>query len=221
MSIINNGVKMKNKLKIVILFFIITTISLGCIESQRLPVPNETKISTSPPTPSITEQKLPAPNMTEPLKINDTFVNWSRGYYSNYYETRPYFKVITNYSDWIGFLDEQRKGESERLEGTLFPGPAVIPRTMEPVDFNNYFIIAAMMGYKTKLKPEIEIKYINRMNNVVNVTIWLYNPSFGEASTSSPYHIIIVKRELLSIRNSTFVFTDTEGKRLGKVEVNE
>ncbi|MCZ7385663.1 MAG: hypothetical protein O8C63_13090 [Candidatus Methanoperedens sp.] len=188
------------------------------VTTPTVPAYKETKIAIPEPT---TEQILPTYNETKPLKINDTFETWSRGYFANYYEEHPLFKIINNYSDWIAFLNEQRKEESERLEGTLFPGPTVIPRTMGPVDFNNYFIISAMMGYKTKLKPEIEIKNINRLNNVVNVTIWLYNPSFGEASMSSPYHIVIVKREVLPIGNSTFVFIDTESKELGKVEVNE
>lgn len=212
---------MKNKLKIVFLLFIITTISLGCIESQKLPVPNETKIATPKPTSSPTEQKLPSYNETKPLIINDTFETWSRGYWSNLSYKQTYFRVITNYSSWIAFLDDQgyhgRVGM--RLEGELFPGLGVMPKTIASADFNNYFIIAAMMGYKTEMSPEIEIENINISNNIVNVTVRMYNPSFGETVESAPYHIVIVKRELLPAGNSTFVFIDTDGKRLGKVEV--
>ncbi len=38
---------------------------------------------------------------------------------------------------------------------------------------------------------------------------------------SAPYHIVIVKKELMPEGNSTFVFMDTEGKELGKIEVRE
>ncbi|MCZ7385664.1 MAG: hypothetical protein O8C63_13095 [Candidatus Methanoperedens sp.] len=208
MSIINNGVKIRNKLKILFLFFIITTISLGCIESQKLPVPNETEIAT----PSVTEQKLPTYNETKPLKINDTFETWSRGYYSNYYEKRPYFKVITNYSDWIAFLNEQG---SSKLEGTLFPGPNKMPKTIEPTDFDKHFIIAAMMGLKAITEgPEIEIKNISRTNNTLNVMVRRYVPTAGALTSSSPYHIVIVKRELIPEENTTFNFINIENGRL-------
>jgi hypothetical protein len=77
-----------------------------------------------------------------------------------------------------------------------------------------------MMGWQTTEGPEIEIKDISRLNNTVNVTVRMYKPGYGNAVISSPYHIVIVKKELLPRGNSTFVFTDTEGKELGKVEVN-
>ncbi len=47
----------------------------------------------------------------------------------------------------------------------------------------------------------------------------MYNPTAGAAAMSSPYHIIIVKREILPKGNSIFVFTDTEGRKLGIVEI--
>ncbi len=191
----------------------ITVAALGCIESQKLPNSNETKIATLEPTP---EQKLPSYNETQPLKINDTFETWSRGYYSNISYEHSYFRIIKNYSDWTGFLD------NHRLEGTLFPGIGVKPKTINPTDFKDNFIIAAMMGLKGKTEgPEIEIKNINRINNTVDVTVRMYEPTAGASAMSSPYHIVLVKRELLPLGNSTFVFIDTEGKRIGKVEVNE
>lgn len=215
--------KTRNKLKILFSVFIMTIISLGCIESHKPSAFNETEIAT----PSITEQKLPVPNATEPLKINDTFVTWSRGYYSNFSYERPYFRVITNYSAWIAFLNEQgyfdyiaQRGPL-RLEGILFPGQGVMPKTIEPLDFNNYFVIAAMMGLTGHAEgPEIEIKNITRMNNLINVKVRMVRDG-GALTYSSPYHIVIIKREILSKGNSTFVFIDTEGKELGKVEVNE
>ncbi len=70
------------KVKIFLLLFIFTIISLGCIEPKNFPAPNETK-------------------------INITFETWSRGYWSNSSYDKPYFKVITNYSRWHEFLDEQ------------------------------------------------------------------------------------------------------------------
>ncbi len=223
---LKTGRKRTKKLKFLFLFLIITAVSLGCIESQK-------PISTPGPTP---EQKLPVYNKTEPLIKNDTFETWSRGYFASYYDTHPFFKVMINYSLWIAFLNEQgtfldeygyfawlRKtpGSSyERIEGTLFPGPGILPKTIESSDFNNYFIIAAMMGYKSKLKPEIEITNISRTNNVINVTVRMYEPSYGEAVMSSPYHIVIVKRELLPKGNAIFNFINTENKNLGEVGVN-
>jgi hypothetical protein len=218
------GMKMRNKLKILFFFFIITLVSLGCIESQKLPVLNETKTATPEPT---SEQKSPAYNETKPLQINDTFETWSRGYYSNSSYRKAYFRVISNYSAWNAFLEEQGyfyyiygRGPM-RLEGELFPGLSATPKTVGPSDFNEYFIIAAMMGHQGGRGPEIEITNISRINKTVNVTVRLYKPSFGESVETDPYHIVIVKRELLPLGNSTFVFTDTEGKELGKVEVIE
>ncbi len=103
------GMKMRNKLKIAFLLCMIIVVSLGCIESQKLPDSNETKITTS-------EQKLPVYNETNPLKINDTFETWSRGYYSDVSYEHSFFRIIKNYSEWTIFLDNQM------LEGTLFPG---------------------------------------------------------------------------------------------------
>ncbi len=195
------GMKMRNKLKIVFLLFIITVISLGCIESQKPSDSNETRIAT--------------PSVTEPLKINDTFETWSRGYWSNYSYSTYYFRTITNYSEWTRFLD------NNRLEGQLFPGADKASKTIEPSDFNEHFIIAAMMGLKTKTGPEIEIINISMIKNTVNVTVRTYEPTAGGAAMSSPYHIVIVKRELLPMGNSTFFFIDTVGRKLGKVEINE
>ncbi len=223
------------RIKFLIFFLLFAVVaSLGCTESPKSPAPNETKITTPALFP--TEQKLPSYNETKPLKINDTFETWSRGYNANYYDWNPFFKVITNYSAWIAFLNEQesfldeqgyfawlRKGPEGppwRLEGTLFPGPTVIPRAIEPADFNNYFIIAAMMGLKGFTEgPEIEIINISRINGTVNVTVRMYDPTAGATAMSSPYHIVIVKREILPKGNSTFVFTDTEGRKLGIVEI--
>ena len=213
---------MKIKFLIFSLFVLITVASLGCIESQKSPTPNETEIAK----PSVTEQKLPAPNATKPLIINDTFETWSRGYWSNLSYKQPYFRVITNYSEWNDFLDEQGyfawQTGGMRLEGQLFPGLNVMPKTITSTDFNNYFIIAAMMGIKAVAEgPEIEIKNISRINDVINVTVRMYDPKGGAAVVSAPYHIVIVKRELLPIGNSTFVFRDTDGRKLGKLEINE
>ncbi len=224
-GIINNGglnagrkgMKMRNKLRIVFFFCMIMVVSLGCIESQKLPNSNETKIVT----PSVTDQKLPVPNETKPLKINDTFETWSRGYWSEDIRNistsdKPYFILITNYTEWKSFLEYQ-----SNLDGTLFPGMARSPKTIKPEDFNENFIIAAMKGYVGVRGPEIEIENISRLNSIVNITVRMYKPHIGESATSAPYHIVIVKREVLPAGNSIFVFTDTEGKLLKKLEVNE
>lgn len=215
---------MKIKFLIFSLFVLITVASLGCIESKKPPAPNQTEIAK----PSVTEQKLPAPNATKPLIINDTFETWSRGYWSNLSYKKSYFRVITNYSEWNDFLDEQgyfawlKEGGPMKLEGQLFPGLNKMPKTITSIDFNNNFIIAAMMGWKSFAEgPEIEIKNISKINNVINVTVYIYDPKRGAAVVSAPYHIVIVKRELLHIGNSTFIFVDTEGNRLGKVEIKE
>lgn len=219
---------MKIKFLIFSLFVVIMVTSLGCIESKKLPTYNETKIATPEPTPSVTEQKLPAYNETEPLKINNTFETWSRGYWSNSSYKKSYFRVITNYSEWNDFLDEQgyfawlKEGGPMRLEGQLFPGLNKMPKTITSIDFNNNFIMAAMMGIKAVAEgPEIEIKNISRTNDVINVTVRMYDPRGGAAVVSAPYHIIIVKRELMPMGNSTFIFVDTDGNRLGKVEIKE
>lgn len=215
---------MKIRFLIFSLFVLITVASLGCIEYKKPPTPNQTEIAK----PSITEQKLPAPNATKPLIINDTFETWSRGYWSNLSYKRSYFRVIINYGEWNDFLEEQgyfawlKEGGPMRLEGQLFPGLNVMPKTITSADLNNYFIIAAMMGIKAVAEgPEIEIKNISRINDVINVTVRMYDPRGGAAVVSAPYHIVIVKRELLPAGNSTFVFRDTEGKLLGKVEIKE
>jgi hypothetical protein len=211
---------MKIKFLIFSLFVLITVASLGCIESKKPPTPNQTEIAK----PSVTEQKLPAPNATRPLIINDTFETWSRGYWSNLSYGKPYFRVITNYSEWTAFLDEQGVGVEGKLtlEGTLFPGLSTTPKTIDTADFTDYFIICAMMGTKSYAEePEIEIKNISRINNVINVTVRIYDTARGTLIPSAPYHIVIVKRELLPAGNSTFVFVDTEGKLFGKVAINE
>lgn len=76
-------------------------------------------------------------------------------------------------------------------------------------------------GYVGIRGPEIEIENISRINSIVNITVRMYKPHIGESATSAPYHIVIVKREVLPAGNSTFVFIDTEGKKLRRVEVNE
>ncbi len=106
------------------------------------------------------------------------------------------------------------------LEGFLFPGGGVKPRTINPADFSENYIIAAMMGLRGFTEgPEIEITDTRRINNIVNVTVRMYDPHAGAAALSSPYHIVIVKREFLPKGNATFVFKDTEGKELGRVEI--
>lgn len=207
---------MRIKFLIFLLLFEVV-VSFGCIESLKSPASNETNITTPAPTLFPTEQKLPSYNETRHLKINDTFETWSRGYYANYSDWNPFFKVITNYSDWIEFLDNQ--GYPPELEGTLFPGVEVKPRIIEPADFNENFIIVAMMGLKGITEaPEIEITNISRINSTVDVTVRMYNPTAGAAAMSSPYHIVIVKREILPKGNFTFVFMD-EGNKLGKVDM--
>lgn len=213
---------MRLKSLIFLLLIAMIVASLGCLESKKLPAPNETKIATPEPTP---EQKLPAYNETKPLKINDTFETWSRGYWSNLSYKQTYFRVITNYSVWSAFLEEQGyfawiRGEiGMRLEGELYPGIDTMPKTITSTDFNDYFIIAAMMGREGIRGPEIEIKNISEINSAVNVTVRMYKPSSGEAVVTNPYHIVIVKRELLPKGNATFIFSDTEGKKLGIVEI--
>lgn len=217
---------MRIKFFIITLFVLALIASLGCIESQKLPTPNEIKIITPEPTLPPTEQKLPAYNETKPLKINITFETWSRGYWSNLSYEHSYFGVITNYSEWNAFLDEQgyfvwlREGGPMRLEGTLYPGLNIKPKTITSADFNDNIIITAMMGMKTFAEgPEVEIKNISRINNVINVTVRMYDPRRGAAVISAPYHIVIVKREMLPTGNSTFVFKGTEGMELGKLYV--
>ncbi len=216
------NMRIRFSFSIFLLVFVIIAASLGCIESKKLPATNETKIITPKPTLAPTEQKLPAYNEIIPLKINITFETWSRGYWSNDSYNEPYFRVITNYSEWNAFLDEQgyfawlKEGGPMRLEGYLSPGLNKMPKAIASTDFNDYFIIAAMMGMKGFAEgPEIEIENISRINNVINVTVRMYDPRRGAAVVSAPYHIVIVKRELVS-KNSTFYFIDTEARSLEK-----
>ena len=131
--------------------------------------------------------------------------------------------MITNYTTWSTFLYEQGFFDYySTLEGELYPGGDKKPKTIEPADFNDYFVMAAMMGLRGHLEDEIEIIDIGRINNnIVNVIVRMYKPSFGAGATSAPYHIVVVKKEFLPKGNSTFVFIDTEGKELGKIEVRE
>lgn len=216
---------MRIKSLVFLLFVVVIIISLGCIESQKLP-PNETQIPVPGPATYTPKQELPIyNNESKPFKINDTFETWSMGYQSNTSYETPYFRVITNYSKWISFLNDQdyfsECPKCPGLEGTLFPGWEAKPKTIEPADFNENFIIAAMMGRKGYRFPKIEIINISRINNSVNVTVSMYKPRAGDLVTTWPYHIVIVKRELLPAGNSTFVFIDTEDKRLGIVEIKE
>ncbi len=201
-------------MRIKFLIFLLFILILGCIELKKTPDINETKTATPQPSSIIAEQKLPTLNET---RINITFETWSRGYWSNssYYQT--YFRIITNYSAWIAFLDEQRYPGG--LEGEL-SGYNRLQHKIEPGDFSNYFIIAAMMGHRSKQEPEIEIKTISR-DDVVNVTVRMYESNIGALVESAPYHIVIVKREVLPRGNSTFNFIDTEGERLGKLEIKK
>ncbi|NJD76355.1 MAG: hypothetical protein FIB08_04570 [Candidatus Methanoperedens sp.] len=214
---------MRAKLKIFLLFFIVMMVFSGCIEPQRPPGSNETTIATSEPTPD----QMPAYNETMPVETNATFETWSRGYWSNLSYEQTYFRIITNYSEWNEFLDNQgyfayiRGEEGMRLEGELFPGGGNRPKTIEPAEFNNYFVLAAMMGLRGHLEDEIEITNIRKVNNIVNVSVRMYKPSFGAGVESAPYHIVIIKREILPKGNSTFVFIDTERKELGRVEIRE
>jgi S-layer protein (TIGR01567 family) len=206
------------KIKFLIFSFIIIIVAFtGCISSQKPHVLNETKIVTPEPIPTIPEQESIAFNETKPLKINDTFETWSRGYYSNKSYKNSYFKVITNYDDWIAFLDEQvysmvpQGKRTDNLEGHLFPGLDTNPKIITPTDFNDYFIIAAMMGMRrTAELPEIEIKNIRKINNVVDVIVRKYDPGVGGANISAPYHIVLVKKEQIP-ESSTFDFIDTQG----------
>lgn len=134
--------------------------------------------------------------------------------------------MITNYRDWNDFLVEQgyfawlKEGGPMRLEGTLFPGLNKMPKTIASTDFNDYFIIASMMGTKGFAEdPEIEIKNISRINDVINVSVRMYDPKGGAAVVSAPYHIVIVKRDLLPTENFTVVFRDTEAKELEKMYI--
>ncbi len=121
--------------------------------------------------------------------------------------------------DYQGYLAWQAGEGPPRLEGTIFPGISTKTKVLEPADFNNYSIIAAMMGRISRAEgPEIEIKNITRINNVLNVIV-MYKLGPGAALESAPYHIVMVKRELLPSGNSTFNFIDNEGKLLGKIEV--
>ncbi|MFZ3383224.1 MAG: protease complex subunit PrcB family protein [Candidatus Methanoperedens sp.] len=214
---------MKIKSLIFLLLIVIIVTSPGCLESKKSPVPNETKNATHMPSPNITEQEQPVNNETKLLKINDTFETWSRGYWSNTSDDRPDFKVITNYSDWNEFLDNQDPWfmgkDTMSLEGELFPGVNIIPRNLTSDNFNNYIIIVALMGWQARTGPDIEIKNIRRINNTVTVTVSIDKPGPGGNAISYPYHIVIVKREILPEGNSTFVFVSTEGKELEKIDV--
>lgn len=193
------------------LLVMMIVLSLGCVETQQVPEPQKTPKSYE--TPSISETPY-------------VFETWSRGDWSSLSYKQPYFRVITNYSEWNEFLEDQgyfarlRGGAPKSLEGRLFPGENIKPKEIAPSNFDDHFIIAAMMGLKPiAYGPEIEIKNISRLNTIVNVVVRMYDPGIGVEALSAPYHIVIVKRELLPKGNSTFIFRDTEGKEIGKIEV--
>lgn len=193
---------MKIKNLVLSLFVVILVTATGCIEYQKQPFTKETITAI----PSVTEQKLPAYNETQQLEINIPFETWSRGYDAKDYLLHPHFEVITNYSDWIRFLNNQGP-----LEGQLFPGLGIAPKTIGPVDFNDDFIITAMMGKRGKRGPEIEILNISRINNVVRIIINKYDPGYGESVESAPYHIVLIKKELVP-DNSAINIIDTDAK---------
>lgn len=218
---------MRAKFLIFSLFILIIVVLTGCLDSQKSPVSNEIIIATPDIMPSPTEKKIPVYNETKTVEISVFFETWSRGYYSNLTYEHPYFRVISNYDEWRAFLEEQgysdylARGGSYRLDGIIFPGQGVTPKTIMSADFNDYFIIAAMMGRIGRAEgPNIEIINITKVNNVINVKVRrVYG--YGALTYSSPYHIIMVKREQLPIGKFTFDFMDTEGKELGKVEMRE
>lgn len=201
---------------LIFLLFVIIVAFTGCISSQKSNFFNDTKIATSEPIPTTPEKETSAFNEIKPLKINNTFETWSQGYYSNKSYKNSYFKVITNYSDWIAFIDEQNYSvvpqdkKTVNLEGQLFPGLNKNPKIIKPADFHDYFIIAAMMGVRRSAEwPEIEIKNISKINNVVEVVI-SKNERGGGTTISAPYHIVLVKKEQIPV-SSTFDFMDTQG----------
>lgn len=216
---------MQNKLFILLLSIVILILS-GCIDSHELKRPDVTAIATPDLMPSPAGKKLPLYSETKPVEISVFFETWSRGYYSNLTYENPYFRVISNYDEWRAFLEEQGysdylvRGGSYRLDGIIFPGQGVAPKTIMSTDFNDYFIIATMMGRIGRAEgPNIEIINITKTNNIINVEVRrVYG--YGALTYSSPYHIVMIKRELLPLGNSTFNFIDTEGNLLGKLEVN-
>lgn len=214
---------MKLKNFVLSLFVVILVTASGCIESQELPAPNETEITTPFPAPHATEPKSPDYNISKPKEINITFETWSRGHYSNTSYYQPYFKIINNYSEWISFLDNQgylswQAGEGPlRLEGSIYPGIFTNPKVMKPADFDNYSIIAAMMGRVSRAEgPEIEIKNITAVDNILNVIV-AFKLGPGAAVESAPYHIVMIKKDQLPKKKSIFDFIDIEGKLLERV----
>lgn len=214
---------MRTKFIFFSLFVLIVAVSLGCIESQKLHAPNETEIVTPFPSPYTTELQSPAYNKSESREINIRFETWSRGYYSNSSYYQPYFKVINNYSEWESFLNNQgylawQAGEGPlRLEGSIYPGIFTKPKVMKPSDFENYSIISAMMGRVSRAEgPEIEIKNITAVDNILKVII-SFKLGPGADLESAPYHIVMIKKELLPNEKSIFDFIDIEGKLLARV----
>lgn len=208
-------------------FSLFVLIIVGCVESQKLPTPNETEIATPFPSPYATELQSPAYNKSESVEIGIMFETWSRGYYSNISYYQPYFKVISNYSEWVSFLDNQgylawKAGEGPlRLEGSIFPGIFTKPKIMEPPDFYNYSVVAAMMGRISRAEgPEIEIKNITAKDNILKVII-AFKLGPGAAVESAPYHIVMIKKDQLTKEKSIFDFIDNEGKLLERVAGGE
>ncbi len=209
---------MKIKFLILSLFAVIAAAFLGCIDSKNMPVSNDTQTPPSEPVISTPKEKLPD---IESQKVDIAFETWSRGYWSNSSYDYPYFRVINDYNEWNDFLDEQgyfawiRGKEGMRLEGSLYPGINIKPKNITSADFNDYFIIAAMMGMRGYAEgPEIEIENISGINSIVNVSVRLYDPRKGAAVVSAPYHVIIIKKQLIAQTNITFDFIDIENGRL-------
>jgi len=123
----------------------------------------------------------------------------------------PIYTVLTNKNELESFLN--KFGIKSKGIGTFSED-----------DFKEYILICAYFGavptVELKVLDKFTIKKITAKDKFVEILVQLgkYNP-IGPEVVSAPYHIVKVKRDYFKEGKYLFVFKDTDGKELNRVEV--
>ena len=127
------------------------------------------------------------------------------GYLNN--ETmQPMYTILTNKNELKSFLNKFGAHAKEIIN-------------FSEEDFKEYVLICAYFGYASSTRHKIKIKKIIKKNEIVDVVIQFRVPKYGEEQLTNPYHIVKVKRNYFEPGKYIFVFEDTTGKELNRVEI--
>ena len=86
-------------------------------------------------------------------------------------------------------------------------------------EFKDYILICAYFGFAPSTRHEVEIKKIVKKDNMVEVIVQSKMPKYGEDKVTNPYHIVKVKRDYFEGGKFIFIFKDTNGRELNRVEI--